>query len=144
MLSLPLSVRVFMAAAPTDMRKGFDGLAAEVQRLGGDVYDGNLYVFLSRRADRVKILTWERGGLVLYTKRLERGRFRMPAVTPGSATVVLDGGQLIALLDGMDLSRARRPKWWSPAARDGDRQIAPIVIHDAHGRPSIRQTTHNR
>lgn len=134
MLNLPSSVRVFLSTAPTDMRKGFDGLAAEVGRLGGDVYDGHLYVFVSRRCDRVKVLTWDRGGFVLYYKRLETGRFRMPRVDASTRTVALDAAQLVALLDGVDLSRVRRPRWWAPGGREGDRHVAPIVIQDGHDR----------
>lgn len=134
MLSLPSSVRVFLSTAPTDMRKGFDGLAAEVAKFGGDVYDGHLYVFLSRRRDRVKILTWDRGGFVLYYKRLEQGRFRMPRVDDATRTVALDSGQLVALLDGVDLSRVRRPRWWAPSSQRGDRHDAPIMIQDGHDR----------
>ena len=83
MLTLPESVRIYLATAPTDMRKGFDGLSALIEHeLGEDVYSGHLFVFVSRRGDRVKILTWERGGFVLWYKRLERGRFRLPRIAP--------------------------------------------------------------
>lgn len=98
------------------MRKGFDGLAALVLRHGGDVFDGHLFAFVSRRRDRIKILTWDNGGFVLFYKRLEQGRFRMPAYQRHSAKVELDGPQLSMLLDGVDLSRVRRPKKWQPAS----------------------------
>jgi transposase len=68
MLSLPSSVRIFFFDAPTDMRKGFDGLAAMVKASGLELFSGHLFVFLSRRADRVKVLTWQRGGFVLWYK----------------------------------------------------------------------------
>jgi transposase len=119
MLRLPSSVRIFLAAEPTDMRKGFDGLAALVVAQGEDVYSGHLFVFVSRRGDRVKVLTWDRGGFVLWYKRLERGRFRMPE-TGTERTVELDSGQLAMLLDGVDVSRVRRPGVWAPpASRQG-------------------------
>lgn len=125
MLSLPSSVRIFLAAEPTDMRKGFDGLSALVQARGDDVYSGHLFVFVSRRGDRVKVLTWDRGGFVLWYKRLERGRFRLPVLTPGRTTVELDAGELSMLLDGVDLKRVRRPAVWTPPARSGiDRRTA--------------------
>lgn len=114
MLSLPGSVRIYLAAAPTDMRKGFDGLAALVRRYGEDVYSGHLFAFISKRRDRVKILVWDSGGFVLYYKRLEKGRFRMPHCTGDSATVQLDSAQLTMLLDGIDVTRVRRPAKWSP------------------------------
>ena len=117
MLRLPSSVRIFLAAEPTDMRKGFDGLAALVEARGEDVYSGHLFVFVSRRGDRVKVLTWDRGGFVLWYKRLERGRFRMPAMPEGARRVELDAGQLAMLLDGVDLARVRRQRVWEPRRR---------------------------
>lgn len=118
MLTLPESVRIYLATTPTDMRKGFDGLSALVENeLGGDVYSGHLFVFISRRGDRVKILTWDRGGFVLWYKRLERGRFRIPTLEPGQKRVTLDAGQLAMLLEGVDYSRIQRPKRWQPPTR---------------------------
>ena len=114
MLRLPASVRIFLAAQPTDMRKGFDGLSALVKARGADVYSGHLYVFVSRRGDRVKVLSWDRGGFVLWYKRLERGRFRLPAIEGDRESIELDSGQLSMLLDGVDLSRVRRQKVWEP------------------------------
>ena len=114
MLNLPGSVRIFLAAGPTDMRKGFDGLSALVQQFGQDVFSGHLFVFVSRRRDRVKILTWDRGGFILYYKRLEKGRFKLPPLTDGAQTIPLDAGQLTMLLDGVDLSRVRRTPVWTP------------------------------
>lgn len=118
MLTLPESVRIYLATARTDMRKGFDGLSALVEHeLGEDVYSGHLFVFVSGRGNRVKILTWDRGGFVLWYKRLERGRFRMPAIEPNQKTVTLDAGQLAMLLEGVDYSRVIRPKRWQPPTR---------------------------
>ena len=118
MLTLPESVRIYLATAPADMRKGFDGLSALVtQELGEDVYSGHLFVFVSKRGDRVKILTWERGGFVLWYKRLERGRFRVPKLQPGQRRVALDAGELAMLLEGVDYKRIKRPKRWQPPTR---------------------------
>jgi transposase len=118
MLLLPQSVKIYLATAPTDMRKGFDTLAALVEQdLGQDVYSGHLFVFVSKRANRIKILTWVQGGFVLWYKRLERGRFKMPFVDKDSRSVKLDSGQLAMLLDGIDYSRVRRPRRWHPPAR---------------------------
>jgi len=114
MLMLPPSVRVYLATEPTDMRNAMDGLAARIRRWGGDPFDGHLYVFLSKNRERVKILTWSRGGFALWYKRLEKGRFRMPVVEAGATTVALDAGQLMMLLDGIDFGRVKRPKVWEP------------------------------
>ena len=114
MLSLPSAVHIYLAAEATDMRKGFDGLAAMVVSRGLDVYSGHLFVFVSKRRDRAKILAWDRGGFVLWYKRFERGRFKLPPLT--SATVQLDAPQLTMLLDGVDLKSVRRQVHWKPPA----------------------------
>lgn len=116
MLSLPPTVRIFLATAPTDMRLGFDGLAARVRHaLGEDPRGGNLFVFLSRRADRVKILWWDRDGLALYAKRLERGTFRRPPAT--AARISLTPAELAMLLEGLDpAGTRRRPRRMTPTA----------------------------
>lgn len=123
MLSLGSAVRVYLAVDPVDMRRGHDGLAAIVRnQWGADLFGGDLFAFVGRRGDRIKILTWSRGGLVLYYKRLERGHFRLPAATPGAKTVHLDATSLAMLLDGIDVARVSRPVLWEPrraaAARD--------------------------
>lgn len=114
MLMLPPSVRIYLATEQTDMRNAMDGLAAKIRRWGGDPFDGHLYVFLSKYRDRVKILAWSRGGFVLWYKRLERGRFRLPPFDTDKKTMALDAGQLAMLLDGIDFSRVKRAKVWEP------------------------------
>ena len=97
------------------MGKGHDGLAALVsQHLGDDPFSGNLYVFIGKRGDRCKILWWERGGFVVYYKRLERGRMWLPKDACRAKGVAIDGSQLAMLLDGIDLGRMKRPPVWSP------------------------------
>ena len=116
MLSLPSAVKIYLAAEPTDMRRGFDGLSAMVQARGQDVYSGHLFAFVSKRRDRVKILAWDRGGFVLWYKRLERGRFRLPIIALDAKTIQLDAGQLTMLLDGVDLRHVHRNRAWKPPA----------------------------
>lgn len=117
MLTLPPSVRIYLATTPVDMRSGHDGLAAIVRNQWKlDLFGGHLFAFIGKRSDRCKILFFDRGGLVLYYKRLERGKFRLPTVTPGAASVTLDATELAMLLDGIDVSRVRRPARWAPPA----------------------------
>ena len=118
MLSLPSSVRIYFFTAPTDMRKGHDGLTALVKAADLNEFSGHLFVFVSRRGDRAKILSWERGGFVLWYKRLEQGCFRRPKVKPEATQVLLEPDQLTLLLEGIDLSAVRRPKRWSPRGID--------------------------
>ena len=118
MLSIAADTRVYLAAEPVDLRRGHDGLTMLVRtRFGMDPLDGHLFVFVGRRIDRVKILFWDRGGFVLYYKRLARGRFRMPRIAAGADRVVLDGTELAMLLGGFDLVSARRVDAWQPRSR---------------------------
>ena len=79
MLSLPPSVKVFLCTQPVDMRFAFDRLAMLAEQvLQEDPYSGHLFGYVNRRADRVKILYWDRSGMVLWYKRLEKGTFRFP------------------------------------------------------------------
>ncbi len=115
MLTLPRSVRVFVASTPIDMRRGHDGLLAVVQSTWGlDPYSGHIFAFLSPRLDRAKLLYWDRGGLVLVYKRLEQGHFKLPTIEPDAERVEIDGAQLSMLLACIDFSRMSRPKAWMP------------------------------
>lgn len=115
MIGLPSSVRIYLATVPVDLRKGPDGLSLLVKRaFEAEVFSGHLFVFLSKRSDRVKILWWDRGGFVVYYKRLERGRFRVPSVSGASATAMMTPAELGSLLEGIDLSQARRCRLWEP------------------------------
>ena len=110
MLTLPPSTRIFVATKPTDMRKGFDSLAALVRDfLGEDPLSGHLFVFRNRPGDRLKILWWDRDGLAIWYKRLESGSFEMPRTTQGDG-VELQPAQLAMILSGIDLSSARQRK----------------------------------
>ncbi len=101
MIAPPANVRVWLAAGITDMRKGFDGLAMLVQQhLGKDPFSGPWFAFRGRRGDLLKILAWDGQGLVLYAKRLERGRFVWPQAKEG--VVLLTPAQLSMLLEGID------------------------------------------
>jgi transposase len=114
-IGLPRSVKILVFTEPTDMRKGFDGLGALVSAAGEDLYSGHLYVFLSRRRDRAKVLAFERGGFVLWYKRLEQGSFKpLPPSTDGR--MALDATQLSMLLDGIDIRRVKAPRHWQPSA----------------------------
>ena len=104
MITVPAGIRVLVATKPVDFRKGGDGLAAVVREaLGEDPFSETIFVFRSKRADRLKILVWDGTGLVLFWKRLEHGAFRWPPISDGMMR--LTASQLAALVDGMDWSR---------------------------------------
>jgi len=115
MLSLPTSVRVYLARGATDMRKSIDGLAAVTKEvLEHEPMSGHLFVFCNRRRDRIKILYWERSGFWLLHKRLEQGTFAWPLPEGSdSQQIELAASDLAALLGGLDLQKATRRHWYS-------------------------------
>ena len=101
--------RIWLAAEPTDMRCGFDRLAERVRAvIGQDPLSDSLFIFRSRSGDRLKILTWDGDGLVLWYKRLETGVFKLPRMSPGSRSVELRASELAMILDGIDMTKLKR------------------------------------
>jgi transposase len=110
MIMLPSTVRIFLCTRPTDMRKSFDGLTGLVQEcFGQELLTGHLFLFINRRRDRIKILHFDRDGLVIWYKRLEAGSFEMPSTTERNG-VELQPAQLAMILSGIDLKSARQRK----------------------------------
>ena len=116
MLSLPPSVRLFVATQPIDGRKGADSLMVLVRDvLHHDPLSGHLFVFFSKRLDRVRIVYWDRTGFAMWTKRLERGRF-CPSFSGDGKLVVsaMEAAELALIIEGIDLAGARRRPRWEP------------------------------
>ena len=128
MLSLPLPGRIFWCTLPTDMRKSFDTLSGLVQKhLGQDPLSGDLFVFRSKRGDRVKLLYWLGDGLAIWYRRLEEGTFTFPksagaaglswSQAVGTQGLEIRATDLALLLDGVDLASVKRQKRYQrPAA----------------------------
>ena len=116
MLTFPPAVKVFVATQPVDGRKGAYSLAAMVRSVfHHDPFVGNLYVFFTRRLDRVRVLYWDRNGFALWTKRLEKGRFRAAMSADGRLRVsAVEYAELALVLEGLDLAGARRRARWVP------------------------------
>lgn len=113
MIGLPANTRIWIAAGITDMRCGFNSLAAKVETaLEADPFSGQVFVFRGRRGDLIKLLWWTGDGLCLLAKRLERGRFIWPQATSGSVT--LTQAQLSMLLEGIDWRQPVRT--WQPTS----------------------------
>jgi len=109
-LTLPPSVQIFLACGATDLRKSYDGLCGVVNDiLLGDPFSGYLFGFTNRRRNRVKLLLWDHGGFWLFCRRLEEGTFDWPA-DEGSPRVTMRSRELLALLEGLDLSTAQWKK----------------------------------
>lgn len=121
MLLLSRAVHVYVATAPCNLKKSFEGLTNEVRQvLAKDPLSGHVFVFLNRRKTQVKLLLWTRGGFTIVTKRLERGTFTFPArVTPEASSVEVDVHELSMLLEGIDVTRARTSRRWEPPAHAG-------------------------
>jgi transposase len=101
------NVQVWVAATPVDMRRSFDGLAEHVRVfLGHDPLSGSMFVFRNRASQRVKILWWDRDGLAIYYKRLERGTFQFPAAGD-QKSLAIDSAALMRLLSGLEVAAAQ-------------------------------------
>lgn len=118
MMFLSRAVRVYVASAPCNLRKSFEGLSNEVRAvLAKDPLSGHVFVFVNRRRNQVKLLLWTRGGFTILHKRLERGTFAFSArITAESVSVELDAHELSMLLEGIDADAARASARWEPPA----------------------------
>jgi transposase len=126
-LDHPQGPRIWLAAEATDMRCGFDRLAERVKSVIGQDPSGNsLFVFRSRRGDRLKILTWDRDGFVLWYKRLEAGVFKLPGLDAGARSVELRGSELAMIFDGIDMSKLKRVPRYERSA--GTNKINPQIV----------------
>jgi transposase len=116
---LPRSVRIYVATAPANLRKSFEGLSNEVRGLlRADPLSGHVFLFLNRRRTHVKMLMWTRGGFTIVYKRLERGHFAFPAaVTTDVTSVEIDAHELAMLLEGLKLDAQPGAARWEPGLR---------------------------
>jgi transposase len=106
MIGSTSGIAVWLATKPVDMRKSFDGLAEVVRTfLGHDPLSGSMFVFRNKNSQRVKILWWDRDGMAIFYKRLERGEFRFPKADEPSTAITSE--QLLRLLSGLELSAKR-------------------------------------
>ena len=109
MVSFSSTLRYFLYREPTDMRKGFDSLSGLVRSaMDSDPLSGDVFIFINRRRNQMKLLVWDRTGFVLFHKRLERGTFELPAIRESSASVKLGWEELVMILEGVSLSSVRR------------------------------------
>lgn len=106
---IPKSVRIFVCTEPVDMRKQFDGLAlATEELLGQNPMGGSLFVFMNKRANRLKVLWWDQTGYALLCKRLHRAVFRFPKpIEPGKIGVQISAHELAKILEGLQLPKRK-------------------------------------
>jgi transposase len=117
------ATRIWLASEATDMRCGFDRLAERVKAvIGQDPLSGHLFVFRSRRGERLKILAWDRDGYVLWYKRLEAGVFKLPRLKEEARSVELRASELAMILDGIDMTRLKRvPRYERTSASNSEK-----------------------
>jgi transposase len=116
MLTLSATTRIYVAAEPVDLRKGFDTLAAATRHvLREDPLSGHLFAFYNRRRNRLKILVWQPSGFLILYKRLEHGTFVLPKTARlGQRHIEMEMADLVLMLEGIDLRGAKRRKRWMP------------------------------
>jgi transposase len=111
---MPTPTRILVATQPVDFRLSIDGLAALVElQLKDNPLSGTMFVFLNKRRRGLKLLVWDHGGFVLLYKKLERGRFRLPASEHDRLSI--SAAELLAILEGIDLAGAERLPRWNPS-----------------------------
>lgn len=107
MLGLAPTAKIFLCREPVDFRKAHDGLVAIIRdQLSEDIFAGGIFVFLNKRRDRIKLLEWDRNGLWLHYKRLEKGTFKWVSRN-AEAKVAMSRAELSMLLEGIDLKAGR-------------------------------------
>ena len=123
------AAQIWLATEATDMRCGFDRLAERVRAvIGEDPLSGYWFVFHSRRGERLKILHWDRDGFVLWYKRLEEGKFKLPRPREGARTVELRASELAMILDGIDVSKLKRVPRYERTVRSGEEKSSKEKI----------------
>jgi len=116
MFTLSTSNRFHLYSQPTDMRKSFDGLSGVVQNtLGNNPLNGDVFIFINRRRDKIKLLHWQGISFTLYYKRLEEGTFEVPGYDPQAGSITLSYAQLVMLVDGLTIENIEKRKRYTPS-----------------------------
>ena len=111
MFSLTSSFHYYLYRGPTDMRKSFDGLSGLVQsQLYRNPTSGEVFIFINRRRNKVKLLTWEHGGFILYYKRLELGTFELPAFKHDAVSCQMSWTTLMLMIEGISIEKSKKRK----------------------------------
>lgn len=115
MFTLSSSNRFHLYSQPTDMRKSFDGLSGLVQNtLGNNPLNGDVFIFINRRRDKIKLLHWQGISFTLYYKRLEEGTFEVPIYDPEVGSITLSYAQIVMLVDGLTIKNIQKRKSYIP------------------------------
>ena len=107
--------RYYLYREPTDIRKSFDGLCGIVsERLGQNPMSGDVFIFINKPRNRMKLLRWEPGGFVLFHKRLERGTFELPILPTGILSQRIGYGELAMMVTGISMKYAKKRRRFLP------------------------------
>lgn len=111
MIGFTSSQRYFLFGQSTDMRKSFDSLCGLVtSQMKRNMLSGDVFIFVNRNRNRVKLLVWDRSGFVIWYKRLEEGTFELPQLAEGSPDIELKWERLVMILEGIQLSSVKQRK----------------------------------
>jgi len=115
MFALSPENRFHLYSQPTDMRKSFDGLSGLVQNiLGRNPGNGDVFIFINKRRDKIKLLHWQGSGFILYYKRLEQGTFELPRYHSSVGSITLDYARLVMIIDGLSIENVQKRKRYQP------------------------------
>ena len=115
MFALSSENRFHLYNQPTDMRKSFDGLSGLVQnKLGRNPGSGEVFIFVNKRRDKIKLLHWRGAGFILYYKRLEKGTFELPRYDSSVGSISLDYAKLVMIIDGLGIENVQKRKRYQP------------------------------
>lgn len=115
MFALSSNNRFHLYSKPTDMRKSFDGLSGLVQNtLGCNPYNGDVFIFVNKRRDKIKLLHWQGISFILYYKRLEKGTFELPQYDSTVGSIALDYTKLVMIIDGLSIQNIQKRKRYQP------------------------------
>ena len=115
MFTLSSENRFHLYNQSTDMRKSFDGLSGLVQNtLGRNPCNGDVFIFINKRRDKIKLLHWQGAGFILYYKRLEKGTFELPRYDSSAGSIVLDYVKLVMIIDGLSIENIQKRKRYQP------------------------------
>lgn len=115
MFALSSENRFHLYNLPTDMRKSFDGLSGLVQnKLGRNPCSGEVFIFVNKRRDKIKLLHWRGAGFILYYKRLEKGTFELPRYDSSVGSISLDYAKLVMIIDGLSVENIQKRKRYQP------------------------------
>lgn len=115
MFALSSENHFHLYSQPTDMRKSFDGLSGLVQnKLGRDPSGGDVFIFINKRRDKIKLLHWQGNSFVLYYKRLEKGTFELPKYDGAVGSIVLDYAKMVMIIDGLSIKNIPKRERYQP------------------------------